>query len=332
MQNKKYYIIYKTTNTINNKIYIGQHATNDLNDGYMGSGTYLKNAFKKYGNANFIKDILFKFDNFDDMNNKEIELVNEEFVSRKDTYNVVQGGNFTEPVRKGLVTVKDSNGITSTVSKDHPDFVNGVLVGLAKGMVNIIDGNVRYAVTKEEFQNNNMTHVRKNKISVIDEDGNTCTISSDKFNENYKGVRKGLVTVKDGNGNTFTVDVDDQRLSTNELSGVNKDKIVTIDSNKQYHLVYPNDVRIISGDLKPIKGNSKFMYNLNQNLCKKVYITDIEEYLKNGWYIGMLPTNKKRNILKKYKYMHHPDIKKNKKIPPNQVESYINKGWILGKF
>ena len=55
--------------------YIGQHKTRNPTDTYMGSGHYIERAIKKHSHGNFIKEILFDFDNFEDMNNKEKELV-----------------------------------------------------------------------------------------------------------------------------------------------------------------------------------------------------------------------------------------------------------------
>jgi len=64
------------------------HKTKNLNDGYMGSGKLIKNAIAKYGIENFIKDILYIFDNENDMKNKERELV----VLNEMSYNLCEGG------------------------------------------------------------------------------------------------------------------------------------------------------------------------------------------------------------------------------------------------
>ena len=71
------YIVYLTTNTINNKIYIGVHGTEnpDKFDGYLGNSVYANRpnsyehpkypfqyAVKKYGPKNFIRKVLKVFD------------------------------------------------------------------------------------------------------------------------------------------------------------------------------------------------------------------------------------------------------------------------------
>ena len=92
MTKKKHYLVYKTTCLVNGKIYIGQHQTHDPNDNYLGSGRKLKEDIRKFGSENFKREILFDFDNFEDMDNKEKELVTEEFINREDTYNIRLGG------------------------------------------------------------------------------------------------------------------------------------------------------------------------------------------------------------------------------------------------
>ena len=87
-----FYTIYKITNKINGKIYIGKHKTKNLDDGYMGSGIYLKRAIKKHGIENFAKEILFVLDTEEEMNSLEKELVTFEFCESKGNYNICVGG------------------------------------------------------------------------------------------------------------------------------------------------------------------------------------------------------------------------------------------------
>lgn len=92
MAEEKHYLIYKITNNLNGKIYIGKHKTDNLDDGYMGSGVAIQRAIKKYGIENFTKEILFDVYGEDLMNFLEEAIVDEAFVARKDTYNMITGG------------------------------------------------------------------------------------------------------------------------------------------------------------------------------------------------------------------------------------------------
>lgn len=88
-----FYTIYKTTNLINNQIYVGKHQTRNLEDGYLGSGSYFRRAVKKYGRENFKKEILFLLSSEEEMNAKEAELVTEDFVKLNTNYNICPGGD-----------------------------------------------------------------------------------------------------------------------------------------------------------------------------------------------------------------------------------------------
>jgi hypothetical protein len=88
-----YYLIYKTTNIINGKIYIGAHKTNNIDDGYIGSGIKLNEDIIKYGKNSFKTEILEYLTNSEEMYQREKEIVNEDFIIRVDTYNMIVGGS-----------------------------------------------------------------------------------------------------------------------------------------------------------------------------------------------------------------------------------------------
>lgn len=112
------YYVYEIKNLMNNKIYVGVHKSTSIEDDYMGSGTLIRTAIKKYGKENFSKRILFVFDNVKDALECERKIVNEEFINRMDTYNLVLGGNIapTKTHTKSLISkitteTKITNGI-----------------------------------------------------------------------------------------------------------------------------------------------------------------------------------------------------------------------------
>lgn len=84
-------IIYKTTNIINDKIYIGKDEKNDSK--YLGSGKILKAAIKKYGRLNFVKEILEKCNTREELCEREkywIQLYNSQ--NTQIGYNIAMGG------------------------------------------------------------------------------------------------------------------------------------------------------------------------------------------------------------------------------------------------
>jgi hypothetical protein len=93
-----FYVVYKTTNIINGKFYIGKHQTKNLDDDYIGSGKRLKYAIKKYGVENFYREILFVCKDEMQMNIIEKILV---VPDAETNYNLTRGGagSFFTPIK-----------------------------------------------------------------------------------------------------------------------------------------------------------------------------------------------------------------------------------------
>ena len=85
------YTVYRITNNINNRYYIGKHITNDLDDSYYGSGLAIQRAIVKYGQENFTKTTLHICESEEEMNRLEVELID---LALEDplTYNLNRGG------------------------------------------------------------------------------------------------------------------------------------------------------------------------------------------------------------------------------------------------
>ena len=82
--------IYKTTNTINNKIYIGYHTKDKSN--YLGSGSALEKAIKKYGRENFTREIIDTAETYEELCKKEIYWIAFYRKLKCSMYNIADGG------------------------------------------------------------------------------------------------------------------------------------------------------------------------------------------------------------------------------------------------
>lgn len=86
--------IYKTTNLLNGKVYIGQHQFLEFDPCYFGSGRVILNALKKYGKENFKVELLCWADTVEELNETEVSYIKTyNSTDRKIGYNISKGGN-----------------------------------------------------------------------------------------------------------------------------------------------------------------------------------------------------------------------------------------------
>lgn len=95
---RKYHYIYKVTRIDGSgRFYIGMHSTDDLDDGYFGSGKIITASIKKYGKKKHIKEILEYLPSREELRLREKQLVNEELLDDARCMNVKGGGEGNPP-------------------------------------------------------------------------------------------------------------------------------------------------------------------------------------------------------------------------------------------
>jgi group I intron endonuclease len=134
---KKYHYLYKTTNLINGKFYIGMHSTDNLEDGYLGSGKRLRHSLNKYGKENFKFEILEFFKTRTILKNKEKDLVNEEILKDPLCMNMVVGGgggfiSVEVQKKRSFSANKKLNYLLSNDENFRKDWLEKVSLGLKK--------------------------------------------------------------------------------------------------------------------------------------------------------------------------------------------------------
>ena len=187
-----YHFVYKTTNLVNGKIYIGFHKTDDVNDGYLGSGTLLVQAIKKYGKDNFKREILKFFDNVSDALKYERLLVSEEFIKSDNNYNIVVGGN-PAPTKSNTKTLGRRIDETTKI-KFNDEYVGSydqvcrkLKLSVSKRSIILLCGDVTsgYTFDDNELNADVVQYVKENK-DILESRAKAQSIVASKRFSGYK--------------------------------------------------------------------------------------------------------------------------------------------------
>lgn len=94
---RKHHIIYKTTCTVTGSWYIGMHSTDNLNDGYIGSGRRLWKSIKKYGKEHHYCEVLEHLPDRKSLSLREEQIITNEVRSDPLCMNLRNGGTGSPP-------------------------------------------------------------------------------------------------------------------------------------------------------------------------------------------------------------------------------------------
>ena len=182
-----YHYTYLITNKINNKTYYGVRSCKCLTEDdikYMGSGTAMKSAIKKYGIENFTKEVDEVFESREEANLYEAKIVNINWVKDRNNYNLALGGGiyssqlkskdspYYNIPRTNEVKVKISNSRKGIkVSQEVKNKISQSLMGRFKGHKNPFYGKTHSDEVKEKLAE----YSSKNWL-IINPDGDSFEI------------------------------------------------------------------------------------------------------------------------------------------------------------
>ena len=148
IKERKHNFIYKITNLKTNEYYIGMHSTDNLDDGYMGSGEHIKKSIKKYGIDSFTKDILYKLNDRKSLANKEAELITEELLKDPLCLNIGLGGGGGLKNEEHLKKMNKGSSKFQKEKWENEEYRNKISQVLRNNMrENHKNGKIRYDTT-----------------------------------------------------------------------------------------------------------------------------------------------------------------------------------------
>lgn len=267
LMEKRYNYFYQITNNVNGNFYYGIHSTDNLNDGYMGSGHRLQTAIKLYGIESFTKEIIKFFDTRKELAEYEAEFVTEKLIENRNCYNSILGG-------EGFNTI----GYTACYDKETKE---------------------NHLVTVKEYRTNpeKYSSVQSGFITAKNKKSNEWTrVPSEEYFANksdYTTPNSGKTVVKDKNGSFFLVDKNDPGLKNGKYKYSFEGKKHNDETKEKIRKAQ------IEGKLQAGENNSNFgkkwMHKLTEEgttISKPFPENIVSEKEKEGWVLGRIITKK----------------------------------------
>ena len=298
----RYFFTYKTTNNINGKYYLGVHSTSNLDDGYLGSGTVITEAFSKYGKENFTREILRFYDSGEEAYKAEAELITERDLKDPNCYNISTGGrggsynsvHFYVPGGKKYLVRSEA---VPKFLEEHPEAIQGMTKDVIEA------SRLRNLGKKLVSKGLKSMMVPESEVKRYLEDGwklgasDNTNLKNRLSKEGFKVMHKGSVTkhVKPCDVSSFLKEGYEFGPAKwlNEKQGKGHRGLLRISRGSEEKMV-PADSLNSWLEQGYVKGPSKFRKKLEKGkvnitkgtVTRKVNLEQLSTYLEQGWIRG----------------------------------------------
>lgn len=325
--------LYKITNNLNGKYYIGIHSLRKdsgkepTNDGYWGSGTEIRKAIKEEGRNNFTKEILKTFSTRQELSDEEKRVVNIDEVRNPNCYNCIVGGEDELQSNFGWVICRLKNTIDKIVKISREEYYNNKDLYIPTGHLN-------YYVNGPKLNTNSNYHYEcRQKLDENDK----------LFSRRKDFVNKNTLEIK-----TYIGHDEPEDLYNTWFPIYFYDKINNKFISKDYFAeLYKNTTNLenLSRKIKISRHNLKIIrdyYNLdkkkenNKGFTGKTYVnkdgnylvvnnSELDKYISLGYELGKRSKIIDKSVLLPF-YIEGKNIKtlsKKFKIKPDRVKSEL---------
>jgi group I intron endonuclease len=207
MNKKKYHYVYVTTNLKNGKKYVGDHSTDNLDDGYLGSGNLFTEKVKEYGKNNFQKEIIEFFNTKIEAFKEQEKWINEHNTLVPNGYNISPTGGHNVSKCWNELSLKKKRKSVKKFYDEHPEVIENIrqkITGIKRSeetkmklrMQKIGEKNPMYGKTTSDKQKESVKRAHLEGRVKLTEEGRQKIIESGKKRKGTKNKNKKSDAIK----------------------------------------------------------------------------------------------------------------------------------------